>query len=461
MDLVIRSGTIVTDHDIFQADIGVNDGKIVQIATQINDDSNYEINADGKYVMPGFIDPHVHLRLPMRGTFSSDDFSSGTRAAAAGGVTTIIDFATQMGDQSLLSAIKDRMQEADGRTYIDYAFHGGITNWELVKKELEDVINNGITSFKMFMAYRERGLFSSDAHIGEALALTNSLGGMILVHAEAGELIDHLTQIYHTQENMRELGVMAHVLSRPNISEYEAIQRVITLNEHYGGHLYIVHMSTGKGAEFVKEARLRNQNVIGETCPQYLLFSDEIFQREDGYYYATAPQVKGIPDNQRLWEGLINPDLQVIGTDSCSFLREQKDSWEGDFTNIPLGLPGTELMGPLMFSEGVVKRSMTLNRFVQLVSSNAAKVFGLYPQKGSLQVGTDADIVIFDPLKVKQVDYREMETNCDWNPYQDWKITGFPEMTILRGRVVSENGKCTGEQGYGEYLKRKASGNFL
>jgi dihydropyrimidinase len=462
MDLIIKGGTIVTATEKYVTDIGIEDSKI-KVIGKLTPDNNTEIlDASGKLVMPGFIDAHVHLSLPFSGTISADTFETGTRAAAAGGVTTVVDFAIQSKGSSLKEAIKNRKAEADGEVIVDYSLHGGITDWnENTKAELPDIIKKeGISSFKMFMIYKSEGWLTTDPVLIEALEETKKLGGMIQVHAESVDLLDSLIAKHHNQEEMEKYGAWLHVVTRPNIIEAEAIQRAITWAEYTGGHLFIVHMSTGEGAAMVKAARDRGVNVIAETCPQYLILNEEVFKGENGHLFATCPQIKSKKDGERLWQGLANGDISTVGTDTCTFNTEQKAMWKGDFTKIPFGLPGTELMVPLLYNDGVKAGRFSLRKMVEVGSTNPAKVFGLYPQKGSLRAGSDADIVIFDSEKEVIVDYKNMETNCDWNPFQGKQLKGYPHLTLVRGKVVGKDGRCIGEKGYGKFVKRGTSGNF-
>jgi dihydropyrimidinase len=294
----------------------------------------------------------------------------------------------------------------------------------------------------------------------DALIETAKYGGMIQVHAESVDILDSLIERHHNEDEMKKHGAWLHVMTRPNITEAEAIQRAITWAEVTGGHLYIVHMSTGEGADLVKKARGKGVNVIAETCPQYLYLNDEVFKGENGHYYATCPQIKKEDDRLRLWKGLVDGSVQVIGTDTCTFNTEQKNMWNGDFTKIPFGMPGTELMLPLLY-HGVKSGKLKLKQVVALASTNPAKIYGMYPQKGSITIGADADIVIYDTEKEIKIDYNNLETNCDWSPYQGLEIKGFPYITLVRGKIVAKEGKCVGEKGFGQFVKRGPSGNFL
>lgn len=455
MDLIIKNGTVVTDSETFKADIGISNGKIKIIGQDLNG-ADQIIDATGQYVMPGGLDVHVHLQLPFCGTVSADDFVTGTKAAAAGGITTIVDFAIQSKENTLTDAVKSRKQEADGKVCVDYSLHGGITDWnDRTKSELKSLVEEGIVSFKMFMIYRSEGWMSSDSMLYQALEETKKLGGTIMVHAESVDVLDYLVEKYHNPVDMKKYGAYCHVLSRPNFVEEEAIQRAIKWTEVTGGRLYIVHMSTGGGANLVIAAKKRGIEVLAETCPQYLLLDDDLFKEKNGHLYGTCPQIKKKEDIDRLWDALGNGEIDSIATDTCTFDTKQKAMWEGDFTKIPFGMPGSELMMPLMYTYGVREGKINLNQFVHYQSTNPAKIFGMYPEKGSLQVGTDADILVFDPRKNVTVDYQNLETNCDWSPYQGWKLKGYPYITILRGKIIAKNGRFTGDIGYGKFIKRK------
>lgn len=455
MDLIIKNGTVVTDSETFKADIGISNGKIKIIGQDLND-ADQIIDATGQYVMPSGLDVHVHLQLPFCGTVSADDFITGTKAAAAGGITTIVDFAIQSKGNTLTDAVKSRKQEADGKVCVDYSLHGGITDWnDRTKSELKSLVEEGIVSFKMFMIYRSEGWMSSDSMLYQALEETKKLGGTILVHAESVDVLDYMVEKYHNPADMKKYGAYCHVLSRPNFVEEEAIQRAIKWTEVTGGRLYIVHMSTGGGTNLVIAAKKRGIEVLAETCPQYLLLEDDLFKKEDGHLYGTCPQIKKKEDIDRLWDALGNGEIDTIATDTCTFDTKQKAMWEGDFTKIPFGMPGSELMMPLMYTYGVREGKINLNQFVHYQSTNPAKIFGMYPEKGSLQVGTDADILVFDPRKNVTVDYQNLETNCDWSPYQGWKLKGYPYITILRGKIIAKDGRFTGDIGYGKFIKRK------
>jgi dihydropyrimidinase len=458
MDTIIKNGTVVTATDTYKADVGIAGGRIVQIGENLEAAGAKVIDAAGKYVMPGGIDVHVHLQLPFCGTVSADDFVNGTKAGACGGLTTLIDYAIQSKGNKLMDAVTARRAEADGKVCIDYSLHGGITDWEVAKEEMDAVVEYGIPTFKMFMVYRNEGWMADDGSLLQALEATKRNGGRICVHAENDDAIQMLLRKHGPKA--AELGAYGHAITRPNYTEQEAITRAALWAEVTGGRLYIVHMSTGEGADAVWAARERGANVHSETCPQYLLLDDELFKRENGHLYATCPQLRKPEDQERLWEGLQVGTVQVIGTDTCTFDTKQKAMWNGDFRKIPYGMPGVETMMPLMWHHGVNEGRISANRFVQLCSSNPAKLFGLAPEKGAIAVGADADIVVWDPDREVTFNFEEMQTNCDWSPFQGYTVRGYAHVTLSRGKVVAEQGKFVGEVGHGRFVARKPWGDL-
>ena len=459
MDTIIRNGTIVTAVDVYKADVGIKGGKIVAIADHIPaEDGVLEIEAQGQYVMPGGIDVHVHLELPFCGTVSKDDFANGTKAAACGGLTMLIDFAIQSKGHPIMEAVEGRRNAADGKVAIDYSLHGGITDWETATGEVDEVVNYGIPDFKMFMVYRNEGWMSDDGMLLQALESTTRNGSRIMTHSENDDAIQMLLKRFGPQA--AELGAYGHAVTRPNYTEAEAISRVIRWAEVTGGRLYIVHMSTGEGADEVKAARDRGVDVHSETCPQYLLLTDDLFKDEDGHLYATCPQLRKSADCKRLWKGLQDHTVQVLGTDTCTFDTQQKAMWGGDFRKIPYGMPGVETMLPITWTYGVGEGIISMNRFVQLCSTNPAKLFGMYPEKGTIAIGSDADIVVWDPDKKVTLNWEEMQTNCDWSPFQGYKLKGYSAYTLSRGKVVAKDGKFVGEEGWGQFVKRRPGGEL-
>lgn len=461
MDLIITGGRIVTAEGSYKADIGIEKGKIKAVAEKIPQKAKTTIDARGMLVFPGAIDVHVHLQLPFCGTVSADDFENGTKAAACGGVTTVIDFAIQKKGETLKRAVEARRTEADGKVAVDYSLHAVPTDWnERTKKELRKLAGEGYTTFKMFMIYAREGMISDDDALFAALEETSNFGGMVGVHAESVRVLDLLIDRYHNKQDMKKYGAYCHVLSRPNFIESEAIQRAVNWAEATGGRLYIVHMSTAEGADIISAARKRGLNVYAETCPQYLLLDDSVFKKPNGHLYGTCPQVKKKADSERLWQGLASGDVSVVATDTCTFNIKQKAMWKGDFTRIPFGLPGVETLLPLMYSYGVGKKRISENQLVKLLCTNPARLMGLYPEKGTIAVGSDADLVVFDPRKQVTLSHKNLQTNCDWSPFEGFKLKGYPDTTISRGKVVAKNGKFVGKAGHGKFVKRHIGMNL-
>lgn len=459
-DKIIKGGQVVTADKITVADIGIQGEKVAKIAKHIPEDGAEIIHAKGKMVLPGMIDVHVHLQLPFCGTVSSDDFESGTRGGARGGVTTLIDYAIQDKEKGLFAGFEKRMTEAADKVCVDYSLHGIITQWnDQTADEVKKMVDEGIPSFKMFMIYEKEGWQSDDAALYSALEYTRDLGARILVHAESERVLNIL--IARHAANLEKVGAYGHVLSRPNFIEAEAIQRAVTWAEASGGTLYIVHMSTGEGADIIRAARERGVNVFAETCPQYLLLNDDVFKdRKTGHLYATCPQIKKKKDNERLWKGLKDGEVSTIATDTCTFKTDQKAMWNGDFRRIPFGMPGVETMWPSIYTHGVRKKRFSLPHAVRLCSTNPAKIMGLFPRKGTIAVGSDADLIVVDPKAHKKIDAQELDTNCDWSPFSGMDMYGFPDITLCRGTVVVRDRKFVGRKGYGRFIPRTPGGKL-
>lgn len=462
-DVVITNGVIISAEGEQRGDVAIRGETIAAVGPGLaaGDLGRAQvIDAAGRYVIPGGIDVHVHLELPFCGTVSSDDWNTGTRAAARGGVTTVIDFAIPFGTQTLAEAYENWMAKAQPKACVDYCFHIAITNWDRHGPEMKTLVEMGCPTFKEFMIYASEGWQSDDRAIFNTLERCRELGAMLLVHAESSRVLDELIARYHMPEQMREQGARLHALSRPNFIEAEAIQRAITWAEVTGGRLYIVHMSTREGADHVKAARARGVDVYAETCAQYLVLDDSAFEGPDGHLFACCPQVKKKGDQERLWRGLHDGEVAVISTDTCTFTRAQKGRWEGDWTKIPMGLPGLETLLPIVFTHGVLAGRITPSELVAKCCTNPARLMGLYPRKGVIAPGSDADIAIIDPGRRIEVDHRMMETGADWSPYQGWSLAGFAETTFSRGRKIVADYAFIGESGWGRWLPRERAGTL-
>jgi dihydropyrimidinase len=456
MSLLIKHGTIITATDRYQGDVFIEGEKISTIGTALTMATDRTIDATGKYVLPGGIDVHTHLDMPFGGTKSADDFESGTRAAAHGGTTTIVDFAIQYKGQTLHHAWDTWMKKADGNAVIDYGFHMIITDLsDQVETEMDALVRQGVTSFKLFMAYP--GVFMlDDASIFRALLRTGQNGGTICMHAENGGVIDVLVKRALAEGKT---APKYHALTRPARAEGEATHRAIALAEMADVPIYIVHLSAAEALEMVTEARDRGLPAYAETCPQYLFLSYDNYEEPgfDGAKYVMSPPLRTKDTQDRLWRGLAFNDLQAISTDHCPFcMKEQKTLGQDDFSKIPNGAPGIETRMSLVYDGGVLPGRISLNRFVELTATSPAKIFGLFPRKGTIAPGSDADIVVFDPVKKIRLSAKTLHMNVDYNPYEGREVTGAVDTVVSRGRVVVDGGTFTGRAGAGSFLKRNA-----
>ena len=461
-DTIISNGRVVTATETTAADVAIRGEKIVAIGKGLaaaNRNGAQIVDAKGRYVIPGGVDVHVHLALPFCGTTSADDYDSGTRSAACGGVTTLIDFAIPYGDETLQQGLDNWHAKADGNACIDYSFHMAITKWEKHRKEIPRIFKQGIPTFKQFMIYEKEGWQSDDAAIFGALEVLKDLGGLLLIHAESSRVLDMLIERHHNKAEMQKHGVYLHTITRPNFVEAEAIERVIRWTRETGGRSFIVHMSTADGADLIKRAQTDGVDILAETCVQYLTLDDNAFKRKnDGHMYATCPQLKKPADMRRLWKGLHDGEVCNISTDTCTFTTKQKAMWKGDWTKIPMGMPGLETLLPLVYTKGVLGRKLTVNEFVNKCCTAPAKIMGMYPRKGAIAVGSDADISIIHPTKKRKVDWRRMQTNCDWSPVQGWELAGFAEHTFSRGKQIVKDYKFCGRNGHGKFVPRTGVG---
>ena len=457
-DRVVKNGNVVTPAGAFVGDVGINGEKITALGTDLDASGAKVIDAKGHHVIPGVLDVHVHLALPFMGAVSADDYITGTRAGARGGVTTLIDFAIPYKGESLSAAADNWHKKAEGKALIDYTFHVCITRWDEHKDQIKGMVDRGFSTFKEFMIYESEGWQSDDRALFGTLEKMREFGTMLLVHAESSRVLDELIARHHTPEMMKKFGARLHPMTRPNFIEAEAIQRAVTWSEATGGQLYIVHMSTGEGADIIRAAQARGVPVIAETCVQYLVLDDSVFEREDGHLFACCPQLKKPRDVDRLWKGLRHGEVSVISTDTCTFTREQKAKWGGDWTKIPMGMPGLETLLPLAYTRGVLDGRITLEEMCTKLSTNPAKIMGLYPRKGAIQVGSDADLAIIHPARCHNVVPSQLETNADWSPYAGWDLAGFARTTISRGEVIVDDYKVVGKAGRGQWLPRTFAG---
>ena len=454
MSVLIKNGHIFTAVDSYVADILVDDGKIRTIGIDLTADAEKTIDASGKYVIPGGVDPHTHLDFPFGGTVSSDDFSTGTIAAAVGGTTSIVDFVVQQRGQALTEALEIWHQKAEGQAAIDYGFHMIVQDLPDHRlPEMDDMVRQGVTSFKMFMAYRGAVMVDDDT-IFKAMTRASDNGAMICLHAEHGHMIDVLVQQALAQGHT---APRFHASTRPPVTEAEATHRAIRMAEIAGAPVYFVHLSCTEALEQVQTARSRQNYVYAETCPHYLTLDDSMYDQEgfEGAKYVLTPPLRDKGHQEELWKGLRRNDLQVVSTDHCAFrFGDQKTLGVNDFSKIPNGGPGIENRLSLLYTHGVASGLMDLNRLVELFSTNPARLFGLFPRKGTIAVGSDADIVVFDPDAETVISARTHHMNVDYNLYEGMRVKGVPEVVIVNGRVLVEDGEYTGIPAGGRFLRR-------
>jgi len=455
-DTLIRNATVVTATDTYAADIGIASEKISAIAAQLPaDNAGRVLDAANLLVFPGGIDVHTHMDMPFGGTTSADDFQTGTTAAAFGGTTTLIDFAIQYKGQTLRHAFDTWMQKAQGKAATDYAFHCIITDLGAAQlDEMTQLIREGVTSFKLFMAYP--GVFMlDDATIFRAMSHAANHAGFICMHAENGGAIDVIVQ-KALAEGKR--APKYHALTRPTTAEAEATSRAIALAEMAGSPVYIVHLSCNDALEKVREARDRGLPVFAETCPQYLYLSLENMDAPgfEGAKYVFTPPLREKWHQEKLWQGLTHDHLQVVSTDHCPFcFKEQKELGKDDFTKIPNGGPGVEHRLSLIYTGGVHGKRFSANRFVELVSTAPAKLFGLYPRKGTIAVGSDADLILFDPNAEHTISAKTHHMRVDYSMFEGIRVKGMPKTVLSRGHIIIDNNQFLGRPGAGQFLRRQ------
>ncbi|BDM64882.1 D-phenylhydantoinase [Shewanella sp. NFH-SH190041] len=457
MDMIIKNGTLVDDKSQYLSDILIREGRIEQIAPAISASdwpTAQVVDAAGLLVMPGGIDVHTHFNINVGIAQSVDDFFTGTRSAACGGTTCVVD---HMGfgprGCNLHHQLGVYKAHARDRAVIDYSFHGVVQhiNDDILAEMQAMVREEGISSFKLYLTY---GYKLDDDAVFKAVSRLAEVGALTTVHPENDAAI---VNIRHTLEAEGKITPRYLGVSRPLECEAEAIARMINLAKLAGNApLYIVHLSNGLGLDYIRLARRAGQPVWAETCPQYLLLDDSCYEQEDALKYTLSPPLRPRAEQGKLWQGLMDGSIDTLATDHCAFTYgEQKQAGRDDFKACPNGLPGVETRMPLMFSEGVAKGRISASRFVELTSTLPAKLFGLYPQKGCLAVGADADLVLFDPSCERAVHHSELNDNTDYSPFENIPVTGWPVMTICRGRIVAEQGQFTGEAGYGRFIYRQ------
>ena len=463
MSVLIKNGRVITAVDDYMGDVYIENETVSLIGKNLEVEADEVIDASGKYLFPGGLDPHTHLDMPFGGTTSADDFETGTRAAAHGGTTTLIDFAIQTKGHSTLEALDTWHAKADGKTAIDYGFHMIVTDLEDNRvHEMKMLADAGVTSYKLFMAY-PGVLYVDDGTIYRAMRQAGENGTVVCMHAENGIVIDEIVKIALAEGKTEP---KYHAMTRPTRMEAEGVHRAISIAEVAQVPVYIVHLSSSDALEQVMLARNRGVHAFAETCPQYLFLDDSYYEQEgfEGAKYVMTPALREKWNQDELWKGLRFGDLQSISTDHCPFcFKDQKTLGINDFSKIPNGGPGVENRMSLVYNGGVNSGRISLNKFVELTSTAAAKTFGLFPKKGTIAVGSDADIVIFDPHRKETISIKNACTHhmrVDYNAYEGFEVTGFTETVLSRGKIIINKCEYVGKKGDGRFLKRGLYGGM-
>lgn len=451
MELLIKGGTVVTATESFLADVAVDGGKIVAIGKDLAVNAEKVVDATGKLVLPGALDAHTHMAMPFGGTVSADSYLAGTRAAVCGGVTTIFDYPVQHKGETILGLIGSKKDVLEKEACCDYAFHCCITdlNDGEILDEMEQAVEEGITSFKCFLVYKKEGMMVDDGMLARLLLRAKELGAMINVHAENPDLIDLRTEQYLKEGKT---SAWYHYMSRPEFVEAEADKRVVHWASHLNTPVYIVHMADKEGLEACIKAKSEGHPILIETCPQYLEFTCDVYKREDGRNFVCSPPMKGQESQDALWTAIQSGMIDTVATDHCPFQSYEKDWGKDDFTKIPNGCAGVENLYPYML-DAANSGKITFERAVELCSTNVAKIFGC-DNKGAIAVGKDADIVIYDKDKDFTISVNNMHSDYDHTIWEGKKLHGYPVQTYLRGKLVYDNGDFVGTPGMGDYVKR-------
>lgn len=452
MKYLLKNGTVVSGERSQKLDVLVNGEKIERVAAGIEDKEAQVIDVSGKLLFPGFIDGHTHFDLEVAGTVTADDFETGTRAALAGGTTLVIDFASQdKGGHTLKEGLEKWHKKADGKCSCDYSFHMSIVEWnEKTEAEIQDMIDAGITSFKLYMTYP--AMLVDDCDLYKIIKKLNEFGCFAGVHCENAGVID--AKIQEAKKAGR-LGPENHPLVRPDTMEAEAVHRLLAIAKEAEAPVMVVHLTNRKAYEEIKRARENGQEVYAETCPQYLLLEDSVYGKPDfeGAKYVCAPPIRKKEDQDCLWNALAKGEIQTVATDQCSFTMEQKRLGKEDFTKIPGGLPGVQTRGSLLYTYGVRAGRISREQMCRLLCENPAKLYGIYPQKGVIAEGSDADLVVFDPEKESVISAKTHAYHTDNNPFEGFRLHGDIDKVFLRGTLAVEDGKVTKEK-LGQYIRR-------
>jgi dihydropyrimidinase len=458
MGILIRNGTVVTADETVVADVLIEGSTVREVRSGIQPDGHQVLDAAGMLLVPGGVDAHTHLDMPFGGTTSADDFESGTRAAAIGGTTTIVDFAIQARGTRMRDALDTWWKKAESKACIDYGLHMIITDLpDAGLEDMDEMVREGVASFKLFMAY-PNVLMVDDATIFRALQRTARNGALICMHAENGNVIDVIVRQALAEGKT---APIYHALTRPTRAEAEAVHRAIAMAEIAGVPIYIVHLSSEDALNQVREARDRGLPAFAETCPQYLLLSLDNMNVPgfEAAKYVFTPPLREKENLPKLWEGLQSDNLQVVSTDHCPFcFEDQKSLGKDDFTKIPNGGPGIENRLQLLHHHGVGAGKITLNRFVEIVSTAPARIFGMYPKKGTIAAGSDADVVVWDPRAEHVISAQTHHMRCDYSMFEGFRVQGNARQVFSRGELIVQNGQFIGHAGRGQYLRREARG---
>jgi len=446
-DLVIRNGTLVSPLAVESADVAVDGERVAAVGPGLR--GRRELDASGLLVFPGVIDAHVHMALPVAGTRSSDDFLSGSQAAACGGVTTIVDFTVGAPGRTIPQGIEERLADA-APSVVDYALHGEVVGWHAGREgEFRDAVDLGVSSFKFYTTYAASGRRTGPREMAAAFRELARLGALAVVHAEDDGLIQSIAARL-TDEDRGRMRTLA--AARPDLAEQVAISQVAGAARRAGCPLHIVHVSSHIGLDAVRTARSDGASISAETCPQYLLLTSAVYDRDDGRLFSAAPPLRTDGDREALWAGLRSQDIDYVATDHCPFTREQK-TWHGSFLDLPYGLPGVETLLPLLYTEGAATGRLHLTDLARILCERPAKRLGIYPRKGALDVGSDADVVLYDPDSTSKVAAADLHSHTDFSPYEGRPIVGRVAATLSRGEVVCEKGRIVAAPGRGRPVR--------
>lgn len=463
-DLIIKNGTVVLSNATIKADIAVKDGKIYSVGMHDHEVNALRVvDASDKYILPGIIDAHMHVEAPFQGCFGANDFYTQSVSAAFGGVTTFLDFTNTFKGSSILRAINDRKKEMS-KSAIDYSIHVKIVEAnDNILDEIKELNNCGCPSFKIFMTYRKEGVMVDDETILKVFKAAREYNLLAMVHAECNAIAESNIEIFSREGD---LSWHRFPESKPVLCETEAVSRAVLFSEYTGNALLLVHTTNGEASDIAKQAQRKNLPVYVETCPQYLTLNSEFYNREDGYLAICSPPLRNSSEAERLWRGISEGVISVTGSDDCTYSRKEKTmfleknqdgTFVQDFTKVVNGVSGIETRLPILLSEGVSKGRISISKLVDITSTNVAKLFGLYPQKGIIAPGSDADLVIVDMNKMVTLCPQVLHNNTDYCLYDGMVIKGYPVMTISRGKIIAENGKFHGERGRGNFISRKNS----